>query len=376
MPLNPEAGGTERITSLVAKGLSQRGHTCLGILVFNKATGCMTYNDAPVDDLYSFLKRNKVDVVINQIAYATWLLENFLSQGGSRWHQEGGKIISCLHFDPCTLDDLSLLKSIYKPTIRQRLNMIRFALLSNHYNEKKEVYEGSTYNYIYDHSNQMVILSASHYPYLKNVMKREEYSKIAVIGNPLTFDKIADDEILSSKQKVVLVCARMSEYHKRISYVLKAWKRISQYPDSRDWILKIVGDGPDLNRYKKIVEKSKLPRVVFYGHQSPEPFYREASVLLVTSSAEGWGLSITEALQYGVVPVVMDSSPVYNDLIVNCYNGYLTPNNNIKMFAAYCQHLITELHRLKAMQQNATLTAKRFLFDTTIGKWEDLICNI
>ena len=85
MPLVPEAGGTERITALVAKGLSERGHRCMGILQFNEHSGSMTYGSERVTDLYSFLKENKVDVVINQIAYASWLLADFLARGGNWW---------------------------------------------------------------------------------------------------------------------------------------------------------------------------------------------------------------------------------------------------------------------------------------------------
>lgn len=35
----------------------------------------------------------------------------------------------------------------------------------------------------------------------------------------------------------------------------------------------------------------------------------------MTSSAEGWGLTLTESLQRGVVPVVMNSSPVFSEII-------------------------------------------------------------
>ena len=36
LPLKPESGGTERITSLVAKGFSLRGYHCMDILVFDE----------------------------------------------------------------------------------------------------------------------------------------------------------------------------------------------------------------------------------------------------------------------------------------------------------------------------------------------------
>lgn len=373
MPLIPEAGGTERVTSIVAKGLSERGHNCLGILEFKEGSETMTYEGVNVTNLYSFLKEKHVDVVINQIAYSTWLLNDFLDQGGRRWHQEGGKIISCLHFDPCNPSYKQLLKSQSCLSFRNRLDIIKHTVLSSYYLHRKEKSEGEVYNYIYDNSDVFVILSERHKPYIKKMMKRNDYDKIVAINNPLTFPTIASVNDLDNKEKTVLVCARMSEYHKRISLILKAWKMLSKQDVIPDWKLKIVGEGPDLERYKEYVKKNNLGNVVFYGRQNPLPFYQEASILLLTSSAEGWGLALTEALQNGVAPVVMNSSPAYSDIIDNCYNGYLSPNNDIASFARHCKALMTEPRRLRAMQQNALESAKKFTIDKTIKQWEAII---
>lgn len=372
MPLVPEAGGTERITSLVSNELIERGYTCLGILEFKQGSKMITYKDTPIKDLYGFLKENKVDIVINQIAYSTWLLNDFLIQGGDRWHSEGGKIISCLHFDPCNPSYIQLLKSQDRLSFRNRLDIFKHSLLFPYYKHKKEQEEGNVYNYIYKHSDGFVILSDRHRSYLERVMKRTDYSKVIVINNPLTFSHIAAETDLYKKKKTILVCARMSEYHKRISLILKAWKVLQNEDGIKDWCLKIVGEGPDLDRYKLFVKGNRIANVEFYGRQDSLPFYQEASILLLTSSAEGWGLTITEALQNGVVPIVMNSSPVYIDIIDNCHNGYLTPNGDISSFTRCIKSLISNPSRLHAMQCNALASAHRFTIDKTLDKWEKI----
>lgn len=373
MPLIPDAGGTERVTSIVAKGLSERGHNCLGILEFKEGSETMTYEGVNVTNLYSFLKEKHVDVVINQIAYSTWLLNDFLDRGGDRWQQEGGKIISCLHFDPCNPSMLFMVKSQGLHSVKDYVKNAKACLLYFRDEHLKQRREGEVYNYIYDNSDVFVILSDSHRPHLKKVMKRSDDSKLVTINNPLTFDGIASKESLDDKKKVILVCARMSEYHKRISLILQTWKRLKKEEATNGWTLKIVGDGPDLGRYKQYAETNNLQNVEFCGSQSSLPYYQEASILLLTSSAEGWGLSITEALQNGVVPVVMNSSPVYADIIDNCYNGYLTPNNDIASFARHCKALMTEPSILRTMQENALVSAKRFTINKTLDRWEDII---
>ena len=161
MPLVPEAGGTERITSIIARGLSERGYNCLGILQFTEGSGQMIYEGKIVEDLYSFLKDNHVDVVINQIAYATWLLLDFLDRGGDRWHKEGGKIISCLHFDPRNPSYVKFLRSYENLTLSQRLMLIRQYVLQPYYLWRQQRNEGQVLNYIYDNSDALVTLSAT-----------------------------------------------------------------------------------------------------------------------------------------------------------------------------------------------------------------------
>lgn len=373
LPLIPEAGGTERITSLVSKGFTLHGHQCLGILVFNEQKGSITYESESVTDLYTFLCEHKVDIVINQIAYDKWLLDVFLKKGGEQWHRKKGRIISCLHFDPKNPSLLYLLKGKNNKNIKDILSIVKATVLYKYYEYKQNKREEETYNYIYNHSDWFVVLSPTHFPYLHKIMGRAEYGKLIAINNPLTFEDISTSEMLDKKKKVVLVCARMSEYHKRISIILKAWMAICKRKKVDGWILKMVGVGPDLQRYQEFVSTNCIPNVRFEGQQSSEPYYNEASILLLTSSAEGWGLTITEGLQRGVVPVVMNSCSVFGEIIQNGYNGYLTPDKDMKAFENKVLQLMSEPFILRQMQLHALESAKNFSLESTMKKWEKTI---
>ena len=98
--LCPEVGGTERVTSLVQRGLQRAGYRCMDILVLKPKEDRAEYHEEEIKDIYQFLKENQVDVVINQVGHAPDFLRYFLDGGGKQWHDEGGKIISCLHFHP------------------------------------------------------------------------------------------------------------------------------------------------------------------------------------------------------------------------------------------------------------------------------------
>jgi glycosyltransferase involved in cell wall biosynthesis len=347
----------------------------MNILVF-APDGTVSYDGSPVDNVCAFLSYHRVDIVINQIAYSTTLLDRFLASGGAQWRAQGGHIISCLHFDPKNPSlRYSYLSNLNKRTT-DYIHLAKATLLHPYYEARRRRGESKIYNHIYDNSDYFVTLSKRHFPYLKSVMRRAEYAKLTAINNPLTFENIADISQLNHKQPVLLVCGRMSEYHKRISLVLKAWKQLCNKPLAYDWELRLVGDGPDIGSYQRYVSDNNLPRVTFFGQCSPESHYDDAALLLVTSSAEGWGLVITEALQRGVVPVVMDSSPVFRDIITNGDNGFLTPDGNVSRFVSSIVKLMHYPHTLRRMQESALRSANRFTASATMPKWQHLITSL
>lgn len=370
MPLVPEAGGTERITSLIRNGLLRRGYDCMKMLVVNPETEKITYEGEQIHDLFEFLKKNNVDTIINQDGITNKVLNVFLNKGGLRWQREGGRIITCLHFDPDAPSVIKLFLSKKTKTLKDLFIITKLQLLSSYYQNQKDNQAGKLYNELYDKSDSFVCLSRTHFAYLHKVMKRTSYEKMVAINNPLTFDDISDISILGKKKKQVLIVARMDEFYKRISLALKAWGFLQ---DIKDWRLVIVGDGPSLCDYKDYVQKNHLHNVCFEGRQTPETYYKDSSIFLMTSDKEGWGLTLTESLQRGVVPIVMDSCPVFSEIISDGVNGFLTPNNEIKKFADKVRLLMTNHDILYKMEKQALVSASKFNIDNTIEQWEKIL---
>ena len=370
MPLVPEAGGTERITSLIRNGLLRRGYNCMKMLVVNPETEKITYEGEQIQDLFEFLKKNNVDTIINQDGITNKVLNVFLNKGGLRWQREGGRIITCLHFDPDAPSVIKLFLSKKTKTLKDWFIITKLQLLSSYYQNQKDNQAGKLYNELYDKSDSFVCLSKTHFAYLHKVMKRTSYEKMVAINNPLTFDDISDISILGKKKKQILIVARMDEFYKRISLALKAWGFLQ---DIKDWRLVIVGDGPSLRDYKDYVQKNHLHNVCFEGRQTPETYYKDSSIFLMTSDKEGWGLTLTESLQRGVVPIVMDSCPVFSEIISDGVNGFLTPNNEIKKFADKVRLLMTNHDILYKMEKQALVSASKFNIDNTIEQWKKIL---
>ena len=371
--INKNIGGTERATMLGIDMLNKLGHKNYAFIIINENEKTFSFEDEKISDIYTFLKEKHIDIVINQIGYSIELLKPFLENGGKKWQEEGGKIITYMHFDPKMPSNLDFFLSIENKTIKDYIVICKLLLFNKYYKNKERNEFAHIYRYLYDNSDMYVTLSFTHFPYLKSLLNLESYDKLYSINNALTFDDISSPEILNQKEKTVLLVARLSETHKRISAAIKVWKRISKNNKYDEWQFKIVGTGADMEHYMRYVKKHNIERISFEGEQNPEPYYRSASIFLMTSPAEGWGLTITESLQRGVVPVIMNSSPVFSEIVENNVSGILVKDNNIREFQEAIEKLMSDKQLRLEMGKNCLNRSKLFNKESTTKKWKNII---
>lgn len=375
--IEPLAGGTERETKLTMSLIEAKGYKVAGHLMFQQdQTGkIFESNGEEVKELYKYLKINKIKIVINQIGYSKWLLESFLEAGGKDWNKEGGIILTKLHFDPemFTTTLSQLIQGWNEKNKYQKLKRIgRIILLPyEKYKIKKKL--AKEYNYLIENSNNYIILTEKYRSKLIEISKTEFQDRIVSIGNSNTYSKSIEIEKIKLKKKIILIVSRLDEPQKRISLLLKTWEKLNNTGSYYDWELKIVGDGEYRKYYQNIVKIKYLPNVTFVGHADPEYYYREASIYIHAATSEGWGLTITEAMQNGVVPVVMNSSNVFSDIIEHNYNGYLSKNNSVNELVWYVKKLIDNKINREIFAIRATKITEKNDSDVIANKWINLI---
>jgi glycosyltransferase involved in cell wall biosynthesis len=251
--------------------------------------------------------------------------------------------------------------------------MAKARLFADYFAKQDQKRVGQAYRWVYDHSDAFVMLSESYRTYLKEAMGIANDEKLVAINNPLTFNDISDASVLPQKEKVILVVSRMYEWHKRISLCLKAWERLSTKESMQDWRMMIVGTGVDMPTYEQYVKEHSIKRISFLGQQSPEPYYNMAKIFLMASEREGWGLTITEAMQRGVVPVAFDTTSAFHDIITDGENGFLVKEGELKTFASKIEQLASNKQLWKEMAEKALASANRFSLDRIINEWEKII---
>lgn len=375
-----ERGGVQRVTSLLLNQFIQRKYTCFYIIIDENNSGFYINNKKTLENfvsiefLYNFIIDNNIDIIIDQNSVFSCDFVNIIKS--FRFYK---KIyyIAVFHNSPLLYDKtftrVFVKKKIFDShSLKEKLFWtLKYAAYPMW---KYLVLKGTAniYRTNYEHSDKCVVLSNSDKPHLAKYLGIDKADKCIAIPNALSFDEAEDDCIIQKKRKEVLIVSRLYNPEKRLDLALKIWKIIEK-KGYTDWSLKIVGEGPDEKHYKFFVKKNNLKRVVFEGRQSPLPYYKTASLFMMTSAIEGWGLTLTESMQTGTVPIAFDSYPALQDIITDGYDGCVIKNNDIEAYVEKMEWLMTHEHDRKQIALNGLKSSQRFTIDKIMDQWVEMI---
>jgi glycosyltransferase involved in cell wall biosynthesis len=120
--------------------------------------------------------------------------------------------------------------------------------------------------------------------------------------------------------RYILFVGRLSE-EKNIESLINLG-RLFKY-DNFNCQIRIVGDGSQLEGFKKIVLKEKLPLILEGAKKWDQlgPIYESATAFILPSLNETWGMVANEALEYGLPVICSSACGCADDLIINGFNG-------------------------------------------------------
>ena len=196
-------------------------------------------------------------------------------------------------------------------------------------------------------------------------------SHASALPNPVSFG--SDDISGISKEKIVLVVARMEEKSKRLTRVLDVWGEIEKDGSCAEWKLLIVGDGDDMAVYREIAQAKGLGRVSFEGHCNPVPYYRKAPIFLTTSLYEGFPMTILEAQQFCSVVVGMKSSNflTLEDVVENGVNGFVV--DSLPEMVERVKQLMADEGLRERLALNAKESVRKYGVENTLNNWKTLV---
>ena len=195
---------------------------------------------------------------------------------------------------------------------------------------------------------------------------------LAVISNPLSF---YTSERSSLKNKKVIAVGKQS-FQKGYDRLLKSWSQvIKKHPE---WNLEIYGK---IDASQGLIEQAEALGIQKNVHFFPptkniKEKYKEASIYVLSSRYEGFGMVLIEAMAYGVPCISFDCPCGPSDIISDNIDGILVPNGNTEMLADKINFLIENENTRMKMGKQAKENVKRFLPENILKQWDDLFKSL
>lgn len=170
--------------------------------------------------------------------------------------------------------------------------------------------------------------------YIENGLADE--SSIHLVYNPLNMDHPLMNRPLHQTH-FIYVGRLIYDGQKRVSDLLRAVSQVAG-----DWKLTVIGDGEDKNRLVQFAADLGIgPKVSWLGWQDrPFACIEDASLLVLTSEYEGFGMVLVEAMARGI-PCVSSDCPVGpSDIIKENENGWLYPIGDNKALAGLLNDIV------------------------------------
>lgn len=387
LDFNPEyIGGIKRVSSILAKewvkecnvyflAFSPRDNQVKnieGIPQYNFPVPEDILADENVDYFTKFVKENKVDIILHQHSDNAQFTELCIRVS----QNENIKLITTLHFSITHKNDIAKKVMFIKyklgtspvAWIKDAIFFFKYHLYIKSQNTREDCF---LYRNLIENSSRLVLLSPTFIPTLKKQLKLRdsEIEKITAISNPI---EIQEYEI-TEKKKRVLWCGRVEYGMKRVDRMLEIWKSIA--PRHPDWELYIMGSG-NIEYFRNITIQHNIPNVHFTGFCNPYNYYKEGSILCMSSSTEGWGMVLVEAQMFGCIPIAYNSYSSLTEIITDDVNGYTIPAFNKKKFAERLEWLMDKEDKRNKMIEECQKSVKRFDVNIIAQQWMNLFNEV
>lgn len=193
-----------------------------------------------------------------------------------------------------------------------------------------------------------------------------------VIPNPLSFYPLESSDLESHKVIVVGTHSHLKGY----DLLLQAWQKItSKHPT---WSLNIYGKIDSNSTFIKLSEAMNIQETVhfFQPINDIKSAYLSASMLVLSSRTEGFGMVLIEAMACGLPCVSFDCPSGPKDIINDKEDGFLIENENSNQLAEKILLLIEDTTLRKNMGSKAKQNVMRYLPEPIMTQWDNLFKEI
>lgn len=362
--IDPYRGGIQRVTDLLYHFFESKGINCFFVfyLVDNDKIPMSNKMKLNLEDdkhknttrYINYIKDKNIDIVINQDQYLDFLLDAYTVI--KRNHL--CKVINCFHLSPDFFD-------FYPLSLKSKIKSAIYKVLFN-----KDIRYGS-YKTMYELCDKFVLLSKTFENDFVELINVKDKSKLCSISNPLSFqlDKPID---IQKKEKIVLIISRFHEVQKNLRSAMRIWKNIENR-GCNGWKLLLGGYGPDEQMLMDYIRELDIKNIEILGKvKNPLPYYESASIFMMTSNFEGFGMTLTEAMQSGCVPMAFDTYTALHDIVSDSIDGVIVPPDHETLYADKLYRLMNDNSLRYQLANKAMEDSQKFAIEAIGRHWIDM----
>ena len=225
-----------------------------------------------------------------------------------------------------------------------------------------------------------------------------------VMPNPLALEPIFS---IAHSNNVILAAGRLDDWHcKGFDVLIRAWALVNGKMkidngklslNREPWKLQIAGTGSEesLNYLKQLCRENGVEDSVgFLGFRKDvDKLYQEASIFVLSSRYEGFGLVLIEAMSQGCACVACDYKGRQREIlnptltlpegegktsqgIEVCENGILCEPDDVEALAEAMKKMIEDDEYRESVRINAIERSKYYSIENTMNRWELLLNQI
>ncbi|WP_435980171.1 glycosyltransferase family 4 protein [Psychrobacter sp. DM4] len=197
-------------------------------------------------------------------------------------------------------------------------------------------------------------------------------SQITAIANPCPFS--VQTYVERENTKVVLAVGRLT-YQKGFDLLLESWVQVSEAMP--DWKLKIVGEGEDRAKLTNFIKENELnDSVELVGNtDSVSQYYEQTEIFCLSSRFEGFPMVLLETLAFGLPVVSFDCDTGPEEVLENT-GSILVSQKDTSKFASSLIELMIDEERRKIISMRSKEKAQIYQPENIIKQWTDLITNL
>ena len=232
----------------------------------------------------------------------------------------------------------------------------------------KKIVEHLTKFYCDKTAKELIVPTKKAYDLFKEKYKVDK--NVHIIPTGIEIEKfykenINKEKLQNLKQKfniendfIILYIGRLGE-EKNVDFLIDNQEYFVK--NNKNVKLLIVGDGPDIKKYKAKTKKLKLEENIIFTGKVPyneiQYYYNLGNVFVTASTTETQGLTVIEAMAASL-PVVCIDDESFRNTVVNNLNGFLF--NNKKEYRKYIDDLINDKKLLKKIGKQAKISTDQY----------------